>query len=137
MLKVSAIPKQPINDTWIDSTLFYKFGTIYRPFLIHVDINICRAMHGDDLNIFEQMFIAHWKKYLSNVSICPIETIFEWQSSKTYSIFFDNYTRMPDGDYKLNNRVHLSNNQTIVMVEIKVTTKSKRGDLKMSMLEMG
>lgn len=127
-----------LSDTWVDTTLFYKFGTIYRQYLFHSDVNICKVLHGKNLDIFETMWAQYWKQNLPKVSVCPIQNSFVWiTSNKTKSMFFGNYTRMPDGDYKLVNRFHLANNETLFVAELKTTVRSINGVNKMSMLEMG
>lgn len=137
---IRGVMKQPFYDVWDEFTLYYKFGTIYRKYLLHYEVDVYRAFCGKDLNIFERMFADHWRKKLANVKMCPFRGIIDWKSdtgNKTTSFFFSNFTRFPDGDYKAITRLHSKKNVTFFIAETKCTVRSKDGVNKMSMLEMG
>lgn len=38
VLTFKAVIIQPLGDFWMEATIFYKFGTTYRPWLFHVDV---------------------------------------------------------------------------------------------------
>lgn len=138
VLNFHAVMKSALPDVWDEVIMFYKFGTIYRQYLLHWDIDVCKILRGKGTNVLEQMFTVHWKDHFPSLGICPLRDAFDWKSNSTASsIIFQNFTRFPDGDYKIVHRLHTKENVTLITNEVKYSVRSKRGGIKMSMLEMG
>lgn len=128
--------KRAIDDLWLESTLFYKFGTIYRQWLIHFDLDICDTISGrPTTNIMKKLLENFLVQHVSKQR-CPFTntlniTMNADNSSST--LFFEQI----QGDYRNDNRFHTIENETIWGYDIKFTIKSKSGVNRTSMLDMG
>lgn len=38
--------RKPLNDIWIHHVLYYKYGTVYRPFVFNETVDFCCAVAG-------------------------------------------------------------------------------------------
>lgn len=132
--------KHAINDFWLETILFYKFGTIYRQWLIHGNTDICDTLSGRSLiSVTKQMFKNYWEKYITKEK-CPYSGVLKVAlnaDNSSSKVLFKKLPRLPQGDYKSLYRFHTKMNETILFYEIRVTIKSKSGVNKVTMLEMG
>lgn len=137
MLNVVLIPKNLLDDIWVKNILFYKFGTIYRPWLLHFDVDYCQGVSGrGPTDIISLMIFKYWKIHGITYK-CPLKNTINLvmnADNSSNNIMFDKIPRLPQGDYKILNRIHTKGNETIFLMDVKFTLKSKSGT---SMLEMG
>lgn len=140
VLSILLILKQSMNDLWLESFMFYKFGTIYRPWLLHFDLDICATLSGRPTSdIMAKMLANYWEKYVSKEK-CPFRNgvnVTLNADNSSSNVMFDKIPRMPDGDYKMQNRFHTRGNETTWWCDLKFTIKSKAGINRTSMLDMG
>lgn len=124
----------------MQSNLFYKFGTIYREWLIKYDIDFCDTLSGRVLlNPMADMIAKFWKKHVRRNG-CPFRDVLDITlnaDNSTGNLLFDKLPRMPEGDYKNINYFHTKNNESVWWYETKFRVKSKTGVNRTSMLDMG
>lgn len=137
MINVVFFPKYALDDIWVENIVFYKFGTIYRPWLFHFDVDYCQGISGrGPTDMISLMFFKYWKTN-GITDKCPLKNTINLvmnADNSSSNIMFDNIPRLPQGDYKVLNRLHTKGNETIFLLDVKFNLKSKSGT---SMLEMG
>lgn len=120
---------------------FYKFGTIYREWLIKFDINVCETLSGRPvINPLAQLIKSFWVDYVGKDRKCPFTNEFILAlnaNNSSSSVMFKEIPRLPQGDFKITNRFYTTKNETIFCFEVKMTIKSKSGVGRVSMLDMG
>lgn len=131
---------KPVNDFWVKAQLFYKFGTIYRQWLISFDFNICEGLRHPPKTLIERIAIDRWKKKVSkDFQSCPflglVSAEFNADNSST-NIYYDQFPRMPDGDYKINYFLHTTKNEAIyeAILKFQVVIVSYRRAIKLCFL---
>uniref|UniRef100_A0A336L4M4 CSON004130 protein n=1 Tax=Culicoides sonorensis TaxID=179676 RepID=A0A336L4M4_CULSO len=114
---------EPANDFWAQMKFYYKFGTIYRPFMVDLDVNICEYFKNPfALPLFYQIMkkvlneefpnILHPCPYYGEVGVRHINL------NKIVSRAVPQV--VPKGYYKVVNRYHLSDNRTFLTLTVEV-----------------
>lgn len=134
-------PRKPLTDMWYQHDLYYKFGTIYRKWLLSLDLDLCEALttNSPSLSIQSKMTAVFWRKHVTK-EVCPFSGPLNFTinaDNSSSNIAFDQLPRLPQGDYKTFSRFHTKLNETILWYELKLNVKSKFGVNRTSMLDMG
>lgn len=142
ILEFQAQTVRPLDDIWFQMTLFYKFGTQYRQWLVSFDINFCEELRRPSKStVIAKIVIDYWKRTIpQEFHSCPISGTLNAKfnsDNSTDNVFFTQFTRLPEGEYKLVKFAHTSRNETLWTYEMKFLVKSKNGINKTTMLTMG
>lgn len=132
---------QPLDDIWFQMNLYYKFGTQYRQWLVSFSINFCEELRQPSTSVIAHIVVDYWKRLIpKEYHSCPISGTLDAQfnaDNSSENIFFTQFTRLPDGEYKLVHLAHTRTNETLWTYEMKFSVKSKNGVTKTTMLTMG
>lgn len=133
--------KKPLDDIWFQGNLYYKFGTQYRQWLVSFDINFCKELHGPTTSVTAKMVVDWWKRMApKQYHSCPLSGFVDGNFNSDNSsdnIFYTQFPRLPQGEYKMIYFAHTARNGTLWSLEIKFLVKSKNGVTKTTMLTMG
>lgn len=141
ILYFQAKTKQSLDDVWFQINLYYKFGTQYRQWLVSFDINFCEELQGPTTSIIGKMVVDSWKRMVpKEFYSCPLSGFVDGNFNSDNSsdnIFYSQFPRLPQGEFKLIYYAHTARNETLWSYEIKFQVKSKNGVTKTTMLTMG
>lgn len=107
---------------------------------MHFDLNFCAALAGVPTTDVMATLLANYYKSRGYKQRCPFKNVFNFTvnaDNSSSTVFFDKIPRMPQGDYKMSNRMHTKANETIFGFDIKLTVRSKIGVNRTTMLDMG
>lgn len=73
LMNVFVITKMPLKDHFISVELFYKFGTIYRTFLVKMTYDACNLVSGVGIQskVFDIVAKAYKNRYPDLFKPCP------------------------------------------------------------------
>lgn len=104
------------------------------------DLDLCDAISGrPTTNIMKIMVANFYEKHISKQK-CPFRGVFNVTmnpDNSTRTLALARIPRLPQGDYKTEERLHTAANETISSFELKFTIKSKTGVNRTTMLDMG
>ncbi|KAG5666832.1 hypothetical protein PVAND_014842 [Polypedilum vanderplanki] len=90
--------RRPISEAYTDSTLYYKYGTIYREVMKLPKFELCNLMELSKNNILlRQIFVAAMAAAPGFVHPCPYEVIEAYNVSFPTHVMFSLFSQ---GDYK-------------------------------------
>lgn len=119
---------KPLNDIWIHLKVFYKFGTIYRPWMVDTDVELCCTIAETcDSMLIIRLLIKALKRCTQNfVHKCPYEGLNGMYDRNFDAIFTEMVPQViPRGEYKFILRFHTKANESIFMVELKAELKAE------------
>lgn len=112
ILQLNQTAAFPLYDISVYVKLFYKYGTIYRPYLLNFNIDVCKIIDPNPHDLAKlEMVILVFMKSMGNLDLqhCPAAPIginLSWQMDDTMDKLIQNFKFiLPAGDYKLEVRL--------------------------------
>lgn len=121
---------EPIEDLSLEIVYYFKYGMIYRKFLVDFTVNICSIFDGkisETQDLLTLSFIQSLVNSDQNVLIHPCPYLGpHYLRNFTANDLLGQFL-LPEGDYRAENRFFVAkNNRTILHYRIYYNVKAKR-----------
>lgn len=111
----------PAKDFWFSVRPFFKYGTIFRSWMLNVDADVCGAMENMDSvpTVGKYVFKAFQKTVPGLMHKCPYFHIEGARNISADKLINSMWPQMlPKGEYKLLLRAYTKSNQTFATVTV-------------------
>lgn len=116
------------DDIWSHTVIWYKYNTIFRPWLVNEDGDICCALRG---KCFPGLMILLGLKSVNSLMTesfksCPFNGTYGIYDADMDAVVSKMFPQViPDGEYKIMIRIHSRSNETIWVLYYTGTFRAK------------